>query len=69
MITTINQIFFSESSQFSVRLLNEKDYSALIVYGYSILCVIAEQPLALGKKTTNTDNEFSSVKVNTKTNV
>lgn len=42
--------FFSESSQFSFRLLNEKDYSALIVYSYCILGVIAEQPLALGKK-------------------
>lgn len=61
--------FFSESSQFSVRLLNEKDYITLIVYGYCILGVIAEQLLALGKKKPNTDNEFSSVRVNTKTDV
>lgn len=43
-------------------LLNEK------VYGYCIWGVFAEQPLELEKKS-NTGKEFSSVKVNTKTNV
>lgn len=45
-------------------LLNEK------VYGYCIWGVFAEQPLALEKKSnTSTGKEFSSVKVNAKTNV